>query len=42
MKEIEDDIDKWKDKAIHGLEELIVLKLTHHSSKSTDSMQFLS
>ena len=38
MKEIEDNTNRWKTIHVHGLEELILSKLTYDPMQSTDSM----
>ena len=40
MREIEDDTYKWK--AVHQLEELILLKWPYYPRQSADSVEFLS
>ena len=37
-----DDLNKWKDIPLYGLEGLIWLKCQYYSKGPTDSMQFLS
>ena len=42
MKEIKDDINKWRDVHAPGLEESILWKWLYYPKQSTDSIQSLS
>ena len=42
LKEIKEDLNKWKDIPIHRFEDLILLRCLYHLKQSSNSTQFLS